>query len=392
MRRLASLVVLVGFAAWGQPTSDTPPIAPARKVIIVPLPPPEDEVPPAKATSTAMQSPDPAPAPIVVPLPREEPAAGEAPSADLQAPLDAPVNPDGTPLVPADDPNAMPPPPPPPPSGALLDGHLREGAFLSGPGSLTFVLHHTLMLGLGGLATQVAHNQGIRFDLSSREAMLAGTLIGAGLGFGFSAWWQFNHWIDLPTANFGIVNSVFGGMMFAGLVDLMTNDAAGIAWSAVGGAALGGWLTAGLSGGQLPMNKGLLITSGGGWAMAYTALLMAIIGVSSPTKNFAAAADGLLIAPGIGAGLMALASLKYNPTSAQILRADVFGAGVGGAVLLLSALVLGNFNIATPYVLALLSSAGAITAVSLLWEEAAERPQALYRDPAKDRPYSNVWW
>jgi hypothetical protein len=66
---------------------------------------------------------------------------------------------------------------------------------------------------------------------------------------------------------------------------------------------------------------------------------------------------------------------------------------VGGAVLVLSALVLGlRFDIPTPYVLSLLSSAGAIAAVSLLWEEAAEKPVALYRDPEKDRPYRNVWW
>jgi hypothetical protein len=275
----------------------------------------------------------------------------------------------------------------------MIDGHVREGAFLSGPGSLTFVLHHTLLTGLGGLAiAMAAHN--FRFDLSPREAMLAGGLLGAGAGFGLSAWWQFNHWIGLPMANFGIANSVMGGMLFAGIGHALTRDATTLAVLSLLGGQTGAWLTTTLGGGEMSMSDGLFIASGGAWAMVYSALLLAIIS----TSNSASIAPGgwldtLLIAPGAGAGLMALAGLKFDPTSSQILRADIFGAGVGGAVLMLSALVLGRFDIPTPYVLALLSSAGAIATVSLLWEEAADRPEtALYRDPEKDRPYRNVWW
>ena len=82
-------------------------------------------------------------------------------------------------------------------NAALLDGHVREGAFLAGPGSLTFVLHNTILGAAGGLVTQGLAGAD-KFDLSrgSRERMLAGTLVGAGLGFGLSAWWQFNHWIE----------------------------------------------------------------------------------------------------------------------------------------------------------------------------------------------------
>ena len=56
--------------------------------------------------------------------------------------------------------------------------------------------------------------------------MLAGTLIGAGLGFGASAWWQFNNWVDRPLAYFGIANSVIGGMFMGGFMDLLADDRA----------------------------------------------------------------------------------------------------------------------------------------------------------------------
>lgn len=276
-----------------------------------------------------------------------------------------------------------------PPRGPILDGHPREGAFLAGPGSLAFVLHHTLLLGVGGLATQIAAH-GFNLNLATREAMLAGTLIGAGLGFGVSAWWQFNHWLDQPVANFGIVNSLIGGMLVTGLVDIFSDDPTALTWTAVLSTELAAWLTTTLGGGEMPLSHGLLIASGAGWAMAYAALLLTIIGTSSAMPSASAITDTLLIAPGLGAAAMAMTTMRYSPSSAQVLRADAFGAGVGGAVLLLSALVLG-FGNTTPYVLALVSSAGAITAVSLLWEESAER-KSLYRDPAKDRPYRNVWW
>ena len=382
-----ALALLTPSLALAQATPEVPDAPP--RMVIVPVP----SQGPAAATPAAAPN---SPAPLVVPLPRNqvEPAPTAAPMVEAHIPAGAP---ESTPAAPTDgapgaDPSLTPPPAAPVPPGAMLDGHLREGAFLSGPGSLTFVMHHTLMLASGGLATQIA-GKGFSLELSSREAMLAGTLIGAGIGFGFSAWWQFNHWIGLPVANYGIINSAISGMFFTGIVNLMSTDPQVLTWTAVVGAELGAWLTATVGGGDMPVNKGLLMTSGAGWAFVYSALLLAIIRTSGTPTSGSGWVDTLLMAPGVGAGLMALATLKYNPTTAQILRADVFGAGVGGAVLLLSALVLGRFDIATPYVLSFITSAGAIAAVSLFWAEAAERPeQALYRDPERDRPYRNVWW
>jgi hypothetical protein len=67
-------------------------------------------------------------------------------------------------------------------------------------------------------------------------------------------------------------------------------------------------------------------------------------------------------------------------------------------VLVLSALVLGGFDQPTPYVLSFLGSAAAITTVSLLWEEAAERPRMALGSSSsssgssKGKPYRCVWW
>ena len=283
--------------------------------------------------------------------------------------------------------------PPPPDNGVFLDGQRRRGPFLSGPGSMTFVMHHTAMGAMGGFFTQ-AFSKEFSFDRSSREAMLAGTLIGAGLGFGASSWWQFNNWVDQPMANFSVGNSLVGSMFFAGFMDLLTQDPGVLTWSAFLGAELGAWLTAGIGGGQLPLNDGLLVASGAGWAAAYSALLLAIVHFSGTSISGKTWKDMLLIAPGVGAGALALATMRYNPTPSQILRADIFGAGVGAAVLLLSGLVLGGFNQSTPYVLSFLGSAGAITTVSLLWEESVDRSATTVRrgHASKDRPYKNVWW
>jgi hypothetical protein len=275
----------------------------------------------------------------------------------------------------------------------MLDGRPRQGPFLSGPGSLTFMLHHTTLGALGGFFTQAFAND-FNFNQSSREAMLAGTLIGAGLGFGASAWWQFNNWVDTPMAHFGIGNSVVGGMFMAGFMDLFTQDPGVLTWSAFLGAELGAWLTAGLGGGQLPLNDGLLIASGAGWGLAYAALLMAIIHFSGTDVSSKTWRDTLLLAPGIGAGALALATMRYDPTPSQILRADMFGAGVGAAVLLISGLVLGGFDQSTPYVLSFLGSAGAITTVSLLWEESVDRSSLKLAGPRSRKTplYKNVWW
>ncbi|HEX8701239.1 MAG TPA: hypothetical protein VF815_20610, partial [Myxococcaceae bacterium] len=134
--------------------------------------------------------------------------------------------------------------------------------------------------------------------------------------------------------------------------------------------------------------------SGAAWGGAATALLLAIIHFSGG-KGLAGKtwADTLLIAPGIGATALAISTMRYNPTSGQILRANIFGSGVGVAVLLLSGLVLGGFDQPTPYVLSFLGSAGAITTVSLLWEESVDRTAVpATSSNSKGKPYRNVWW
>ncbi len=309
----------------------------------------QDEQPPSEAPPAAEEQ---APEQTSPPNPEDLTTQPNEPLTEGAQPQpEAPAE-EYTPTVP---PAVATPTPAPEDRGPLLDGHLREGAFLSGPGSLTFVLHHSIMGGAGGLATQGIPNR-FKFDtLGAREAILAGTLVGAGLGFGFSAWWQFNHWIGLPSANFGIVNSVIAGMALTGLIDLMTNDATALAYTAFLGAEIGAWLTTIVGGGELSVAKGLLIASGGGWGLAYTALLLGILSTSGSAGSTSTAIDALLIAPGIGAGALALAGMKYSPTSTQILRADVFGAGVGAGVFLLSGLVLGRFDQPTPYVLSFLA-------------------------------------
>jgi hypothetical protein len=253
-------------------------------------------------------------------------------------------------------------------------------------------MHHSILGAMGGLFTQ-GFAQEFKIDRDSREAMLAGTLIGAGLGFGASAWWQFNHWVDRPLGYFGIVNSVVGGMFLGGFMDLLADDRDVLAWSSFVGAELGAWLTAIIGGGQMPLNHGMLVASGAAWGLAYSALMLAIVHFSNTDIRGKTWADTLLIAPGIGAGALAIATLRYNPTSGQILRANMFGAGVGAFVLLVSGLVLGGFDQPTPYVLSFLGSAGAITTVSLLWEESVDRtavPSGAAGYKSK-KPYKGLW-
>ena len=366
-----------------QPTQDAYP--PAQQPTYAP---PSEAYPPASAQQDPAQQP---PQGTATDAPRVPPE----PDSLITQPQ-APLTPDGQ--TDPSKPSAVPSSatasaaPPGEDTGVMLDGRPRQGPFLSGPGSLTFIVHHTTMGAMGGFFTQAFAND-FSLKQSSREAMLAGTLIGAGLGFGASAWWQFNNWVDRPMASFGIGNSVVGGMFMAGFMDLFTQDPGVLTWSAFLGAELGAWLTAGLGGGQLPLNDGLLISSGAGWGMAYAALLMAIIHFSGTDVSGKTWRDGLLLAPGIGAGALALATMRYNPTPSQIIRADIFGAGVGAAVLLISGLVLGGFDQSTPYVLSFLGSAGAITTVSLLWEESVDRSSLrLPGRSSKARPYKNVWW
>ena len=282
---------------------------------------------------------------------------------------------------------------------AFIDGHVRQGAFLSGPGSFEFIMHHSLLGAAAGLVTEgiSEHFQVDRFG--TRESMLAGTLIGAGIGFGISAWWQFHHWIGAPMAQFAIIDSIASGLFFTSLADLFSDSPLALSWAGFLGAELGAWLTASLGGGDMPVNHGLLIASGAGWGLIYSALLLGTVMSTGSSLTSEGMLDTLGLATGVGAAAMAIATSHFNPTTLQIARADLFGVGVGGAVFVLSALVLGfRFDVATPYVLAMVSSAGAIAAVSFLWEESAEpqHPQGsasfFYRSKEKDRPYSLVWW
>lgn len=390
-------VVDVPWPQEDAPAEGTPAIAP-RTVVLPAEPPPP---PPAEGTEEAPPQGDAqAPAPA---LPPDAPAldVDAARTFEVTAPLPPP--PEQLDETPAQAPPSGP--------GAMLDGHPREGAFLSGPGSLTFVLHHSLMMGLGGLATQMIPriadarclNGGSPADCvpdnsrwtnaDARVAYLAGALVGGGIGFGASAWWQFNHWMSPRAANFGIVNSFFGGAFFGSVADLISgHDAAAIAWSTVIGNSVAAWLTTIVGGGELAMNKGVLIVSGGAWAMIYTSLILAIISTSGGGSIGRGGLDAVMLTSAIGAGAMALATLKFNPSTAQILRADAFGVGAGGVVLLLSALVLGaNFTTSpVPYILGGLTAIGAKTVVSLLWAEAAENPQQVLA-PARDRKYRSVW-
>jgi len=274
--------------------------------------------------------------------------------------------------------DANPPPLRPLGPSAMLDGHPREGGFLSGPGSFTFILHHTLMTGLGGLATQLIPralaNDPLHFsDEGARLAYLGTGLGGAALGFAGSAIWQFTHWMGETTANTGIITSFFGGMLLGGFADLVTPDLYAVAWMTVIGNTVGAWLLAIAGGGDLAVNKAALVVSGGLWAAIYTALIVGIIASTGGALNGRNAADVIMITPALGAGALALAALKFNPSTTQIMRANLFGLGAGALFLLVSALVLNaHFNSPVPYILGGVGAIGAQTLVSLLWADAAE--------------------
>lgn len=429
-------VLGVGLFAIGALAQGTPDI-PQEKVIIVPMGDPN-----AWDAGVAQPPPQPQPEPVVpVPVPDSNPQ-----------PTDVPVNQPDTRTL-----EAVPPPPPPqenldtnPPQleptgpGAMIDGHPREGAFLSGPGSMTFLLHHTLMTGFGVLATQLVPRaidasalhpsidgkvmEGCitdangtvtmeRYNTSGAEgknvancgeivggegarlAYLTGTLIGAGLGFTSAAIWQFNNWISPRSAGFGIITSFFGGAMLGGFTDLVTNhrDPYATAWMTVIGNSVGAWLAAIIGGGDIALNKAMLVVSGGGWAAVYTALIVAIIATTGGAITPRGGMDAVLLVPALGAGLMALATLKFNPSVGQIIRADLFGAIVGGAILAVSGLLLGPATGFTrspvPYILAGVGAIGAKTLVSFLWADAAESPSPTTptANGAPATRYRSVW-
>lgn len=398
---LAALLVCVSLLpglAHAQQGNDEP------RVIVVPVP--------GEGGSDAGMPPP--PPPIEQPPPPPPPANNTVvqqppPSGPVTTPDQAPPPP-SEPLLNAPDNNAGPAPKPPP--SAMLDGHPREGPFLAGPGSLTFVMHHTLMGGLGVLTTQMVPRiynynvQGSQFcgtkqdcliGDDARLAYLAGALIGAGVGFASSAFWQFNNWIDTTSANFGIINSFIGAAFLAGFTNFFSKDASVVSWLGLIGAEAGAWISAIVGGGEIPMNKFLLIESGAVWALIYTALICAIFATTSSGSNVQSGIDALLIAPAIGAGALALSTLRFNPSTDQILRADLFGAAAGVAVLLIAGLVLnpatGFTKSPVPYVLSGIAAAGGITIVSLLWVDAADsggQKNSLYYDP--DRHKVSVWW
>lgn len=416
------IVLALVLSASSSVAQGTPEI-PNEKVIIVPMGDPYD---------AGLAQPPPAPQPEPIPEPQPPP------------PQDTPVQPDTRTI------EALPPPPPLPeqfdsnppqlvPSGpgAMLDGHPREGAFLSGPGSLTFLMHHTLMTGFGVLATQLipraidaspAHEA--RFDRNgnidipaggcppidprylgpeskvvtcsdivtgegARLAYLTGTLLGAGVGFTSAAIWQFNNWISHRSANFGILSSLIGGMFLGGFTDLVTGhgDAYATLWMTMIGSSAGAWLAAIVGGGDIALNKATLIVSGAAWAAIYTALIVAIIATTGGAITPRSGLDAVMLMPALGAGVMALATLKFNPSTAQIIRANIFGAIVGGAVLALSGLLLGPTTGFTtspvPYILAGVGAIGAKTLVSLLWADAAENPGT--SEISGKRTYRSVW-
>ena len=261
----ASLLVLPAVA-FGQAD------APDAKVVVVPYPGASD------ADAGALAPPPPPPPAVVVDAPPPPPPVNVPPPTPPEA-----VQPPAT-LVPGPDvmgtPQAQP--------GAFIDGRPREGAFLSGPGSMTFLLHQTSMVGLGVLSTQMVPRAVQAFCLGqmdctndptvftgdeARVSYLLGSLIGAGVGFGASAWWQFNHWVSHRSANLGIINSFIGGAFVGGLADLIAGSvnatprgrAEAVTWSILVGTIAGSWLSMIVGGGDIPMNKATLVVSGAAW-------------------------------------------------------------------------------------------------------------------------------
>lgn len=373
---------------------------------------------------------------IVVPVPAEpgydagqpiEPPPQPPPEPILETPPPPVAAPQPTTDVPA---NARPDPltpvdlaPVSQPIGPTVDGHPREGSFLSGPGSTVFLLHHTLMGGLGLLATQMVPRiaEDIRdkqqrpscitntptdcYSSTSGDARifyLVGGLVGAGVGFATAAFWQFYNWMSVNTATFGIVNSLVGALFGIGITHAFTDNPTPISYMGLIGALSGAWITAIVGGGDMAMSKGLFITSGAAWAAIYTALILGIVASTGGPATLRGGLDAIMITPAIGAAALAIASLKFHPSSEQILRADLFGGGVGLVVFFLSAVLApGQFNSAVPYVLAGIGAAGAKVLVSLLWADTVNAPavvpaapptNAFYRDPSLDKPYSRVWW
>jgi hypothetical protein len=156
------------------------------------------------------------------------------------------------------------------------------------------------------------------------------------------------------------------------------------------GNTAGAWLSTIVGGGQLALNRGVFITSGGLWAGIYTALILGIVASTGGAAALRNGLDALLLTPAIGAGAIALAGLKFNPSTAQVMRANIFGVGVGAAVLLLSGLLV-SFNSPVPYVLSGIGAIGAKAIVSVLWAEAASDGSS-FLSAVPSGNSRRVWW
>lgn len=416
-------LLLVSASAFAQ-------TEPAPRVIVVPVPVEaadagvaSAEPQPASTTVPVPQEPQPTPQPQPVYQPEPTPQPQPEPVRQAEpAPQPAPQEPIDPSLLPPEKPQG---------AGAMLDGHPREGAFLAGPGSFNFILHHTLWGAVGALSTQMAPRLQVEIlrgrdfntgevtdgdtvlpglspmgacatttpapdycfagDADDRAAYLTSGLVGLGLGFASSAIWQFTHWLDKPAVTGGFLHGLFAGLFFAGFSGFFTGDGAAIAWASFLGSEAAMWTSIILGGGELPTNKVLFISSGAFWATAFVGFLLGIINTSGAGADTRTSLNVLMLAPGIGALATGLFSLKYSPSITKVLRADLFGVLAGAAVYLVSALVLGaKFLSPVPYVLAPIASAGAITLVSLLWADSAESPATPADGAAKAR--DPFWW
>jgi hypothetical protein len=104
--------------------------------------------------------------------------------------------------------------------------------------------------------------------------------------------------------------------------------------------------------------------------------------------------DVIMITPALGALAMGLASLSFNPSAAQVMRANLFGLAAGAVLLLLPALVLSaHFLSPVPYILGGAGALATQTLVSLLWAEPAE-PEPSLGPGGSSSPRARVspWW
>lgn len=423
-RILASFLALSASLSLAQQTPDIPPPNNER-VVVVPL----DGPPVAVDAGGAQPPPEPPPEPA--PVTQDVPMAPPPDTRTIEA---------SPPLPPP--PEELPPPTAPVTQegpGAMLDGHPREGAFLSGPGSFTFIMHHTLMTGLGVLATQMvpravdassphapvrdAMAPASQFDgctaerlakyqaanpkitscteifsgEDARVAYLAGSLIGAAVGFGTSAAWQFFNWQSERAANFGIIASFFGAGFLGSITDLATQagDPVATTWMTLIGASAGAWTAAIVGGGDISLNRIAFITTGGVWAGLYTGMITAMLVTGGTSLLGRTAVDIAMLTPAIGAGLMALLSLKFSPSFAQIMRANLFGAAAAALVIVVSALIINpvtGWNNPLPYGFGLGASVLAQGLVSWLWADAAEnKPMTWLTGYRSDGRYVGVW-